>query len=182
MSTSLPVGRRVALLIAALSIAFAPAIAMSPAAEAATPTRASEHALFLPRPAQTWGACSYLSDATKTVAYYKLRGTTSIRLTCGTSGYGYRHIQAKHASQFETVAFGTQFQGNWRYMADFAIGQVLSSPSTSVYQGSNKYCYSRKLPIVDLRTGEVTKHQIFKVVVDIYGRKIITAYPSRSHC
>ncbi|WP_062516598.1 hypothetical protein [Demequina gelatinilytica] len=131
---------------------------------------------------QTWGACGISSSSSKTVATFVRYGVAKAYLWRGTERWGFRHIQAGHASQFATVAAGTNLAGNWRYMADYAIRNVPISPSASVYQGANKYCCSHQLALRDARTGNVIRRQTFRVVVDLVQRKILTAFPSRSAC
>ncbi|WP_228373291.1 hypothetical protein, partial [Demequina silvatica] len=133
-------------------------------------------------PWQTWGACGISTAKNKTIATFKRYGTVQTRLWCGTDTWGFRHIEMRHAVDFENVAAGTNLAGNWRYMADYAIRNVLANPAVKYYRGNNKYCYSRSLPVRDARTGQYLKWRIFQVVVDIRQNKIISATPARGHC
>lgn len=47
-------------------------------------------------------------------------------LFCGNDRYGYRHIATGHGMDWQNIAFYTG--ENWRFLADFAIEQILTVP------------------------------------------------------
>jgi hypothetical protein len=90
-------------------------------------------------------------------------------LLCGTPGYGYRHILARHQGDWSHVASTT----DWSATADAAVAAALGQPERVGYRASNNtFCYSHGLP-----DGEVTT-----VVIRPSDGAIITAYPGTHPC
>lgn len=51
----------------------------------------------------------------------------TVNLRCGSSSWGFRHIDTHHSSQWQTIS--NMVGGlNWRNFADWAISQSLASP------------------------------------------------------
>ena len=85
-------------------------------------------------PWQTWAACGASTADSKLVRAFSAGHAPmtsvyirTVNLRCGNATYGYRHILAQHATQWQTLS---NLAGglNWRYFADWAIAQSLASP------------------------------------------------------
>lgn len=84
----------------------------------------------------------------------------------------------RHRADFERMAAGT-YQ-NWRDVADLAMSYNTSDPDRFSY-GGGKSCYSRLLYLRNIRTGQIVRQQIFKMIVSSQNN-IITSYPTGTHC
>lgn len=90
-------------------------------------------------------------------------------LLCGSTGYGYRHILARHRGDWARLASGS----DWSDVADRAIAAALGQPEQVGFRSSNDtFCFSHALD-----DGHVTM-----VVVRESDGAIITAYPARHQC
>jgi hypothetical protein len=90
-------------------------------------------------------------------------------LLCGSTGYGYRHIQARHQGDWARLASGS----DWSDVADRAVAAALGQPERVGFRASNDtFCFSHALG-----DGNVTM-----VVVRESDGAIITAYPARHQC
>ncbi|HLV75579.1 MAG TPA: hypothetical protein VKY91_22580 [Vulgatibacteraceae bacterium] len=137
------------------------------------------------RAAPPWGACGRSTDPQKLVRLFTKNRVVDYALRCGgpkyssTPTWGYRHILWRHRADFERMAAGT-YQ-NWRDVADLAMSHNTSDPDRSSH-GGGKSCYSRLLYLKNLRTGQVVRKQIFKMIVSNRDNNIITSYPAGTHC
>lgn len=122
-----------------------------------------------PAQAEVWGACGVSSSADKVVRTYS-KGV----LKCGTQGWGYNHIKARHLTEWEGLA--AIENRNWRDIADLAIAKSLDAPEIAVNAGGGKYCYSGQIYLVNHVTGQIAKTVQPSVIVGNSG-DIITAYP-----
>ena len=90
-------------------------------------------------------------------------------LLCGSTGYGYRHILARHQGDWARLASGSDWSGT----ADRAVADALGQPERVGFRASNDtFCFSHALG-----DGNVTM-----VVVRESDGAIITAYPARHQC
>ncbi|MEV5827741.1 hypothetical protein AB0L25_19435 [Spirillospora sp. NPDC052242] len=134
--------------------------------------------------APPWGACGRNTDPQKLVRLFTKNRVVDFALRCGGPKYsssptwGYRHILWRHRGDFERMAAGT-YQ-NWRDIADLAMSSNTSDPDRSRHSGG-KSCYSRLLYLRNIRTNQVVRKQIFKMVVGS-NNNIITSYPAGTHC
>jgi hypothetical protein len=95
-------------------------------------------------------------------------------LYCGNDKYGLLHIQAKHGQQWQDIA-ETRWPtaGNWRYLADYAIGATLAYPERVEYnQDNDTFALYRRISLPDGRYAFTTR-----VVISASDGKIITAFP-----
>ncbi|RSN51610.1 hypothetical protein DMH08_30305 [Actinomadura sp. WAC 06369] len=145
---------------------------------------ASEAGRVQVQAAPPWGACGRNTDPQKLVRLFTKNRVVDFALRCGgpkhssSPTWGYRHILWRHRGDFERMAAGT-YQ-NWRDIADLAMSHNTSDPDRSKHSGG-KSCYSRVLYLRNIRTNQVVRQQIFKMVVGS-NNNIITSYPSGSHC
>ncbi len=116
---------------------------------------------------QVWGACGISTPEDKVVAKY-----SKARLTCGNTGYGFRHIQIKHGEEWQGLA--AIENRNWRDIADMAISKSLDTPDLVVPQGA-RACYSGQIYLVNHVNGQIAKTVEPTVIVD--NGVIVTAFP-----
>ena len=146
-------------------------------ARAAQPDAVGINAVYVP---VTWGACGVSSASNKHVRMFYLSTVPyagkNIPLQCGTSGWGYRHIQERHMNDWANKA--VYVGANWRDMADFAITDALQHVYSGTYNASNNtYLYRG---VVELRRyNGSTVHTFYPHVVVAAGdNRMITAFPS----
>jgi hypothetical protein len=95
-------------------------------------------------------------------------------LYCGDDKYGLLHIQLRHFQDWDDIANERwPTAGNWRYLADYAIGAALASPERVEYnQNNDTFALYRRISLPDGRYVFTTR-----VVVSASDGKIITAFP-----
>lgn len=129
---------------------------------------------------QVWVACGVQDDNHKLVRTFTKNGGPSGRsayLKCGSSGWGYRHIQDRHMGDWNNIA--VQIGDNWRSFADFAIEQILIAPESATYKsGNDTYAFTAPVQIRDSDGNVVSTYRPLVSVAD-ESRNIITAYPRR---
>ena len=135
--------------------------------------------------AAPWGACGLSTDPAKLVREFPVKPGVSFVLRCGgpkyspTPGDGYRHILWRHRGDFERIASGT-YQ-NWRDVADLSLASIASDPDIAA-PSRGSMCYSRVIFLLNLRTNQVVRQQIVKMIVAPETGNVITAYPADRHC
>lgn len=139
---------------------------------------------FPPYQPKVWAACRARGqDPDKVVrTFYHAPLSAGFRplpagdsvLYCGNDKYGLLHIQAKHGQQWQTIADERlPSAGNWRYLADYAIGATLAYPERVEYnQDNDTFAVYRKISLPDGTYVFTTR-----VVVSARDGKIITAFP-----
>jgi hypothetical protein len=129
---------------------------------------------------QTWAACGMRDDNHKLVRTFTKNGGPSGQsayLKCGSSGWGYRHIQDRHMGDWNNIA--VQIGDNWRSFADFAIEQILIAPESATYKsGNDTYAFTAPVQIRDSDGNVVSTYRPLVSVAN-ESRNIITAYPRR---
>lgn len=97
-------------------------------------------------------------------------------LYCGNDKYGLLHIQAKHGRQWHDIADARwPSAGNWRYLADYAIGATLAYPERVEYnQDNDTFAVYRRMSLPDGRYVFTTR-----VIISARDGKIITAFRRR---
>lgn len=167
--------------VAAVPAQAAPSSADRPA-WSASPSQATSRAQVQAAP--PWGACGRSTDPQKLVRLFTKNRVVDFALRCGgpkhssSPTWGYRHILWRHKGDFERMAAGT-YQ-NWRDIADLAMSHNTSDPDRYSHRGG-KSCYSRVLYLRNIRTNQVVRKQIFKMIVS-GSNNIITSYPTGTHC
>lgn len=139
---------------------------------------------FPPYQPKVWGACRARGqDPDKVVrTFYHAPISARFRslpagdsvLYCGNDKYGLLHIQARHGKEWQDIA-DTRWPtaGNWRYLADYAIGATLAYPERVEYnQNNDTFALYREISLPDGRYVFTTR-----VVVSASDGKIITAFP-----
>ncbi len=139
---------------------------------------------FPPYQPKVWAACRARGqDPDKVVrTFYHAPLSAGFRslpagdsvLYCGNDKYGLRHIQDEHGPQWDRIA-STRWPsaGNWRYLADYAIGATLAYPERVEYnQGNDTFALYRRISLPDGRYVFTTR-----VVIAASDGKIITAFP-----
>jgi hypothetical protein len=139
---------------------------------------------FPPYQPKVWGACRARGqDPGKVVrTFYHAPISAGFRslsagdsvLYCGNDKYGLLHIQAKHGQQWQDIA-DTRWPtaGNWRYLADYAIGATLAYPERVEYnQDNDTFALYRRISLPDGKYIFTTR-----VVISATDGKIITAFP-----
>lgn len=138
-----------------------------------------------------WPGCGVNEKATKLLKSYKraqiagYAGATA-NLKCGNhdfrtdSGWGFRHIKARHLDQWQNEA--AILGGQWMDFADWSMTAVLSKPCYKAYQATNStFQYIAPIQIKD-RRGKVVKTIGVRVVVSKATNNVITAYPQKKTC
>lgn len=122
-----------------------------------------------------WGACGIFSEETKLVYDHGF-----LKLRCGNTSFGYRHIKANHRAAFETLA---QPAGRtWEDLLHFALAWNQYDPDEfKVNSANNKACRSRVLFMKDSK-GRVVSSKVYKVIYVYSTGKVITAFPTGSQC
>ncbi|MGV9723745.1 hypothetical protein [Nocardia beijingensis] len=119
---------------------------------------------------QVWGACGISTPEDKVVATYS-KGT----LRCGNRGWGFRHVQGSHLNDWQRLA---DIEGrNWRDIADIAIAKSMDNPDVQRSVGSDRYCYSGQIYLVNKVRGTIETTAQPTVIVNTVTGNIVTAYP-----
>ena len=139
---------------------------------------------FPPYQPKVWGACRARGqDPDKVVrTFYHAPISVGFRslpsgdavLYCGSDKYGLLHIQLRHFRDWDEIA-NTRWPtaGNWRYLADYAIGATLAYPERVEYnQDNDTFAIYRRIFRPDGGYAFTTR-----VVVSASNGKIITAFP-----
>ena len=136
---------------------------------------------------KTWAACKLRgADPNKVVRTFNraplsagfrtLPGGDS-QLYCGNDKFGFLHIANRHGEDWARK--GGLGSGNWRYLADYAMGATLAYPEDVQYNQSNDtFIVERNMYPTD-GDGQVVGPALWKtrVIVSAADGKIITAYP-----
>jgi hypothetical protein len=136
--------------------------------------------------APPWGACGVNADPAKLVREFLVKPGVSVFLRCGgpkysrTPGDGYRHILWRHRGDFERIAGGTH--QNWRDVADLSMEFIAKDPDVTMPTTRGTTCHSRAIFLVNLRTNQVVRQQIVRMIVVTGTGDIVTAYPTERHC
>lgn len=142
---------------------------------------------FPPYEPKVWGACKVSgADSNKVVrtfnrapisAGFNTLPAGDSQLYCGNDKFGFLHIVNEHGQDWSNKSF--PWMGNWRNLADYAIGAALAYPESVTYRQQNDtFAVERAIYPVNAK-GEVTGPSTWKVhvVISASGGKIITAYP-----
>jgi hypothetical protein len=130
-----------------------------------------------------WAACGMNDPAGKLVRAFRRNGAPGAggtsKLLCGTAGFGYRHIKARHMRDWQNLA--GLVGSDWRSFTDFAIEQILKAPEPgfpSYNKKNDTWTYRAPVQIRD-SNGNVV--DTYRPVVSIANgdQKIITAFPAR---
>jgi hypothetical protein len=128
-----------------------------------------------------WGACGRSAPEDKEVAKYIGSPRQYYYLRCGNADWGYRHILAGHKEDFERLAAGT-FQ-NWRDVADLAMESIASDPDAArPPDAAGKAYLSRVIFLRNIRTNQVVRQQIIRMIIRVSDNSIITAFPHGQQC
>jgi hypothetical protein len=95
-------------------------------------------------------------------------------LSCGNDKYGMLHIQKRHGRDWQVISDSRwPSAGNWRYLADYAIGAALAYPERVEYdQGNDTFAVYRRIFRPD-----GTYVFTVRVAISASDGKIITAFP-----
>lgn len=149
--------------------------ARAAALTASEPTM-SAAASVLPAPA-TWAGCGVATDPQKIVRTFP----RSKVLRCGNANYGYWHIYEKHRSQFEQLA--AQTYQNWRDVADIGMyASINDSTVTRLRNSNDTTCLSKRIYLINLRTGKTATSTIIRTVTGNRSNNVITTFPSSGYC
>lgn len=127
-----------------------------------------------------WGACGNSTEESKEATKYSVSGRQYYFLRCGNANYGYRHIVTNHREDFEILAAGT-FQ-NWRELADLTMDTISRDPDAAKPVRDGKACLSRVIFLKNIRTNQVVRQQIFRMIVVVATGDIVTVYPDSRQC
>lgn len=131
----------------------------------------------VPAAPATWGGCGVTTDPLKIVRTFPL----SKLLRCGNANYGYWHIYERHRANWESKAAGT-YQ-NWRDVADIGMHAALSNSAKTTYRAANDTnCYSKRIYLVNVQTGQTVADTITRVVAGTRSNNVVTAFPSSGYC
>ncbi|MFC3964502.1 hypothetical protein [Nocardia jiangsuensis] len=73
------------------------------------------------------------------------------KLLCGTADFGFRHIQAKHMGEWESLAVIEN--RNWRDIADMAMTKAHDAPDRQGSHGAGKMRFTGQIYLVNHATG-----------------------------
>ncbi len=135
---------------------------------AATPAQAAK---LGSRP--NWGACGVSTSDAKMVYDFG-----SIELKCGNANQGYRHIKARHYTEFQSLARAGGL--NWSDLVHWAIYYNAQDPDHVIVDQSDG-CRDRLLYLHD-GNGRLIWQQRFKLIYNAVDGRVITVYPSSSIC
>lgn len=136
---------------------------------------------YLPK---VWAACKWRGqDPSKVVrTFYHAAISAGFRslpagssiLYCGDDSYGLEHILKRHGADWQRISDSRMpGAGNWRYLADYAIGATLAYPEQVEYnQDKDTFSLYRKIYTADGHYAFTTR-----VVISASDGKIITAFP-----
>lgn len=127
-----------------------------------------------------WGACGNSTPESKEVTKYYASPRAYYYLRCGNADYGYRHILSRHLVDFEQLAAGTS--QNWRDIADLSMSTISSDPDAAKPADGGKACLSRVIFLYNIKTNQLVRQQIIRMIVRISDNTIITAFPHGSQC
>ncbi|WP_345423525.1 hypothetical protein [Actinomycetospora chlora] len=135
-------------------------------------------------PAPPWGACGRSTAEDKIVRQF----SNGITLRCGgplrdpAPRYGYRHIQVRHQTDFQNMAFETGTFRNWRDVADFAAESIAADPDVTAPAPADQTCLSRVVFLINEETGQKVRDQIVVMFIDALTRNINTVTPRDRQC
>lgn len=136
-----------------------------------------------------WAACGFRDGESKLVRNYtdRKRAATwqvgsQAALRCGhdgRGGYGFHHIVERHLQDWQNQAAPARI--NWRDLAGWSIDWVLWDPDVVRWRPrSQDFCYSRVVYLY--KNGNEDYRKPMVVGLGETGRRIKTAFPSRTQC
>ena len=135
------------------------------------------------QPKAIWAACGMHDPVGKVVRTFPRNGAPGAggnsNLLCGTEGFGYRHIKARHMQDWQNLA--GVVGSDWRSFTDWAVEQILKAPEpgSPVYdKARDTWTYRAPVQIRD-SNGKVVDTYRPIVAIANQDQKIITAYPAR---
>lgn len=100
------------------------------------------------------------------------------KLECGNSGYGWRHIAAGKAQDWQNIINKYNLGTDWATFAKWNIGNTVGAPASAPDNSANKtYTYQAPLQIRNAQ-GQVVRTYTVKVPVGSTTERIITVFPS----
>lgn len=123
--------------------------------------------------------CSASDPATKRVNTWQRRNPSGVaKLECGNSSYGWRHIAAGKAQDWQNIINKYNLGTDWATFAKWNIGNTVGAPASAPYNSANQtYTYQAPLQIRNAQ-GQVVRTYTVKVPVGSTTERIITAFPS----
>lgn len=122
--------------------------------------------------------CNAGDAETKRVTNWKRRNPNGVaRLICGTSGYGWRHIAARHGQDYQNIVTKYQLGRSWNDFAMWAMSTTVGAPASApVNPYNNTWGYTAPIQIKNNK-GQVVRTYSMLVSVSRSDEKIITAFP-----
>ena len=106
-----------------------------------------------------------------------------VKLLCGSSKAGYRHINSKHSKQWVDVVTwdGRGRASEWDSLMMQATAATLSHPDGIYSEKGSKLCYGAKITSWRKKNGKVVKQKTWNtaVVVSKNNKTVVTAYPGK---
>lgn len=106
-----------------------------------------------------------------------------VKLLCGNSKAGYRHINSKHSKQWVDVVTwdGRGRASEWDSLMTQATAATLSHPDRIYSEKGSKLCYGAKITSWRKKNGKVVKQKTWNtaVVVSKNNKTVVTAYPGK---
>ncbi|WP_431246666.1 hypothetical protein [Leifsonia xyli] len=140
-----------------------------------------------------WFGCFSLNNETDVFATYAFPWNGSVqlvRLKCGTDSYGYKHIRAKHESQWQAQLDGARAHGwnsqafgveSWDDLMSAVTGAIITYPDYyQAYPLNNKRCSNTEFYLQNLSTGAIVYS--FRAIASWASDsdRLITSYPTTS--
>ena len=126
--------------------------------------------------------CNILKNSKWNITSYKAKNFSSfaggkIKLKCGTSASGYKHIKEGHGNQWQQQINKVGGVGSWDDLMGFATQEILRSPKMIRSAGNNKLCYTAPIEIANSkRTKKVKLNPT--VIISMNNKLVITSYPT----
>ncbi|MFK4731629.1 hypothetical protein ROT00_18205 [Agromyces mediolanus] len=123
--------------------------------------------------------CAKSDSETKHVVSYQRRRPNGVGvLLCGNSGFGWRHISARHGGDWQTIVTKYKLGGTWDKFAKWAMSGTLAQPLSARYNsGNDTYRYTAVLQIRSYNSAATTRSYTIVVPVGGQNNRIVTAYP-----
>lgn len=129
-----------------------------------------------------WRSCGTNAPANREIRRWLANGgalhNKVVKLTCGDTNYGFRHISRNHRNDWNRLALIEY--ATWMDIADMAMTKSLWQPDiVQSRPANNTTCYSGQIYLVNGATGAVAATNEPTVIISNNYRHMVTAYPGR---
>ena len=153
-----------------------------------SPTNNEDAALWLIDSPAAWNACfGPLLDPQFVLANFTLNapslGRYNIRLRCGTSSYGWHHIQQRHQREWQqrldtANEIGPGPADTWDDLMALATAAVLRNPWWYTVEYDGKRCFTQSILVYQNANGQEIFRAWPTIVLSMSNQQVITSYPT----